>query len=243
MAHNFVPPEHADGVISLVGARLGTIHATSLAPYRMRLEHTQFQQLLPVPDDLADRLSWLERQLPGFSPGPYTQLAAFYRARGDTRRAHDVLIARESRRPRTSRIARAWSVVMRLAVGYGYRPQRALGWLAALLVLGTLAISALSGTSPLTGHDVPAVTASGTAQRGEVPQRTLGAYAVDGDQAASFVPALRAASLLVPFPVASDRWYPRTSAALWSEAGIRVLGWILAAAVLAGVARTFNRTE
>ena len=90
------------------------------------------------PRDPETRLRWLERQEP-FRPKPYRQLAKVLREAGDDRGARKVLFEMERQRQQVE--GRSWygrlgGWVLRLAIGYGIYPLRALGWLSLLTALG-----------------------------------------------------------------------------------------------------------
>ncbi|SFQ00905.1 hypothetical protein SAMN05421810_104178 [Amycolatopsis arida] len=100
--------------------------------------------IAPSNDKAVDqRLAMLRAGLRDYLPGPYDQLAATLHASGNDRQAARVLLAKQ--RSRYDSLARAhpvprvgirlWSGLRRWTVGYGHRPVRALGWLAALLAL------------------------------------------------------------------------------------------------------------
>lgn len=84
------------------------------------------------------RLEWIRKQKHGPLPQPYEQLAAIYRSSGHASEAQRILIAmNDDSRSRLPRMARAWSWVTRLLVGYGYQPWLAGVWLAGLLFIST----------------------------------------------------------------------------------------------------------
>jgi len=95
------------------------------------------------PRDAQSRLRWLSLQwndeIP-FTPQPYRQLAAVFRESGQEGDAIKVLIAKEDALRthgglgRTERIGKA---IMKATIGYGYKPLRALWWIAAFIALGT----------------------------------------------------------------------------------------------------------
>jgi hypothetical protein len=93
------------------------------------------------PADADPRLRWLERQPPGYRPQPYRQLAKVLRDSGREAGATDVLIAKEEvlrREGGLGRLERAWNLMLDVTIGYGYRPLRALWWIAGFVTLGTL---------------------------------------------------------------------------------------------------------
>jgi hypothetical protein len=83
-------------------------------------------------------LRWLQRDPDGYQPQPYEQLAAYYRRVGHDEQARTVLLAKQRhRRQRLQLPARAWGHLQDTAIGYGYRPVRAFGWLILLLAFTT----------------------------------------------------------------------------------------------------------
>ncbi|SEG15020.1 hypothetical protein SAMN02982929_01635 [Saccharopolyspora kobensis] len=96
---------------------------------------------------VRQRLGWLRATAGGaYQPGTYDQLAEVFRSNGLEEHAVAVLIEKQRHRyaaiARTARPGlrwpvRLWSWLQRATVGYGYRPMRAVGWLAAFAVVGT----------------------------------------------------------------------------------------------------------
>jgi hypothetical protein len=90
------------------------------------------------PRDAKTRLKWLERQEP-FTPKPYRQLAKVLRETGDDRGARKVLFEMERRRRQAedrSWYARLGGCLLRLTIGYGIYPLRAIIGLVLLTALG-----------------------------------------------------------------------------------------------------------
>ena len=88
-----------------------------------------------------DRCRWLSRSI-RFSTAPYQQIASVARRQGRDRDAQKILMEGEAdrrRRGTMSRPARTWSWLLSKLVGNGYRPQRAIWYLAALILIGSLA--------------------------------------------------------------------------------------------------------
>jgi hypothetical protein len=85
-------------------------------------------------------LDWLRRGLPdGYRPQPYAQLATTLRTVGNDREARVVLLARQRHRRRHLPLwSKPWGWLQDVAVGYGYVPWRAAGWLAVLWLAGWL---------------------------------------------------------------------------------------------------------
>jgi cytoskeletal protein CcmA (bactofilin family) len=106
------------------------------SPGKLALDGFVYGRIGEGPMDYAKRLDWLSRVYK-FSAQPYRQLAKVLTESGDDDGAQKVLIELE-RRERLAHwwLERPWDEVMRETVGYGYRPLRALGGLAALTGIG-----------------------------------------------------------------------------------------------------------
>jgi hypothetical protein len=114
------------------------LHAASIAtirdeprtwPQRFTFDMLTYQDLDPVLP-AAERLAWLARGSDGYHPQPFEHLAAHYRQLGHDRDARAVLVAHHRLRRRALRpLGRVWGYIEDVAVGYGYLPARALGWL------------------------------------------------------------------------------------------------------------------
>jgi len=105
--------------------------------YRALLGDFAYESLAEGSGDVQVRLDWIANAEDGFSPGAYDRLAAVLRAAGREEDARDVAIAREhARRPMLHRARRPVSCFLAATVGYGYRPWRAVGWMAALVLVG-----------------------------------------------------------------------------------------------------------
>jgi sRNA-binding regulator protein Hfq len=92
------------------------------------------------PTDAKSRLCWLARQPPArFTPQPYQQLAKVLREAGDNVGARRVLIAMENLRRKHGNLNLQWlwRWVLRLTIGYGYRPWYALIWALVFVALGS----------------------------------------------------------------------------------------------------------
>ncbi|MFI2436135.1 membrane-associated oxidoreductase [Streptomyces sp. NPDC018693] len=200
---------------------------------RLNLRRSQIEQLDLEPEMLPDevrlldltytfltphepverRLPMLERDGGTFDPHGYEQLTAAYRRIGDDRAARLVQLAKQRRHRRTLPwYGRAWGRLQDAAVGYGFRPLRALGWLLSLLAVGSVAF-AVHHPAPL--------------KPGEAPP---------------FNPVFYTLDLLLPVisfgqegAFAPRGWYQTLSYVLV------VTGWILATTVVAGVTRTVSR--
>ncbi len=135
-------------VLDLEQARaegIGDDAASWPAPGNLNLDGFVYESIVDGPMDSAARLGWLALQPPGYKPQPYQQLAKVLAADGNDSGATDVLIAQREAQRRfgnLSRIERAWNLVLQVTIGYGFRPLRALWWIAAFVLLGTLLFGA-----------------------------------------------------------------------------------------------------
>jgi hypothetical protein len=105
------------------------------------LDGFTYERIGEGPTTAAKRLEWLARQPDGFVPQPYRQLAKVLRESGDDAGARKVLIAMEDARLKfggLGRMQRIASRILRATVGYGYTPLRALWFIAAFVILGSV---------------------------------------------------------------------------------------------------------
>jgi hypothetical protein len=136
------PADEIEGVVELSHARLELLRDWPLLwPADLRLDGLTYGTLEPRLG-AKYRLRWLARDPTGYQAQPYLQLAAYYTAIGQTSQARAVQYERERLEHRSATwLARAWGSVQDVTVGYGYRPWRALVWLAVLLATGTVVFS------------------------------------------------------------------------------------------------------
>jgi hypothetical protein len=158
-----------------------------------------------------------------YRPGPYDQFATMLRASGNEEHASTVLI--DKQRWRYAALAEGyrllgfpvmlWSWLQRWMVGYGYRPMRALLWLVALLVAGSVWFY-------LQPHPVES----------------------NGDDKLVWNPVLYTIDQLVPIVDFGhkNRWRFE-GASQWITAGLVASGWILATTVAAGITRMLRRSS
>lgn len=92
--------------------------------------------------DAKSRIEWLNRQgEERFRPGPYEQLAKVLNKMGHSEDAKKILIEKEKKITRLSGFGwwrRFWRGVLGVTIGYGYRPWRALWFIAAIIFIGTM---------------------------------------------------------------------------------------------------------
>ena len=202
-----------EGVVNLRGAQVDLLHVPpEVWPGQVRLDGLGYRVLAPhLPAE--QRLPLLERDTDGYLPYSYEQLSTAYRTAGDDAAARTVQLAKLRRHRRTlPRYARLWGYVQDAAVGYGFRPMRAAGWLLVLLCTGTLAFAL---------HRPPALKPS---------------------EAPGFNPFVYTLDLLLPIvdfgqqgAYAPRGWYQ------WLSYLLIATGWVLATTIAAGVTRSLNR--
>ena len=202
-----------EGAVDLRHAAVGVIHDDPAAwPDCLYLDGLTYRALSPrLP--AAERLSWLTRDPAGHQPQPYEQLAACYTAVGQSAQARDVLYAKERvQHQGGGSVARAWGVLQDMTVGYGYRPRRALGWLALLLIVGSIVFS----LAP------PPVL-----QAGDAPHYNGFVYTLD-----LMLPVVSLGLKYAFNPGGVEQWLSYL---------LMAAGWTLATTVAAGVARVLRR--
>jgi hypothetical protein len=241
------PPEGRVTLRQMRCVSLGDNEAFWQAVGGIDLESFRYESLtkeIELTDDAAvvRRLQWL-RNASGdvYGPGPYDQFAAMLRATGNDEHADTVLV--EKQRRRYVALARGfqvlgplvlvWSWLQRSMVGYGYRPARAFGWLALLLVVGT----AWFAWYPT--HCVPVTVPGGDPS-------TFAQYRfcpiTNQDDHLVWNPFLFTLDLLIPIVDFGNknRW-AIGGVSQWFAAGLIAAGWTLATTVAAGVTRALRR--
>lgn len=109
-------------------------------PGNLFLDGFLYERISSGPRDARNRLEWLARQRP-FTPQPYRRLAKVLRDEGDDVGARLVLFEMEKRRRQQKdrgQLARVWTGILKLTIGFGYYPGRALLWSIGLTVVGCL---------------------------------------------------------------------------------------------------------
>ncbi len=202
--------------------------------------------------DWRERVAWLARQA-DYDAGPYEQAALVYRRHGHAAEAERILIAQRAHAGRTGVLDTAY----RVAVGYGYRPGRALWALALLLLLVAVSVSVNPGRATLRAADARGnvyatsgrlVTVdSGNAGPDGTASPATGAARPDpcGDgQVRCFDPVLYAVDTVVPLVSLDQRstWYPNPHARYgtffqWWLNIATLLGWLLSTIVVLSFTR------
>jgi hypothetical protein len=147
-----------DGILNLsyAHARVLSDDADSWpANGKLELEGFSYDQIASVsPSDPQSRLTWLARQPSNhFSTLPYQQLAKTFRDAGEEDSAKSILIGMEDARWQYGKLdlwERCWNWTTWLTIGYGYSPGRALIFIIAFVILGTVVF--------WWGHKIGAIT-------------------------------------------------------------------------------------
>jgi hypothetical protein len=168
------------------------------------------------------RLEWLRLHKDGYLPQPYEQLAGMYRRAGNDQDTRTVAIAKQKTRraqvkPWWARwLSQAWSCLLRVTIGYGYRPALVLPYLAGLFAIGCAVFN----------HAYPNDLRP----------------AKSGPEQLDFNPARYTLDLLLPVANLHQReaFVPHGYAAWWAF-GLTLTGWLLAAVVVAGLTGVFKR--
>ncbi len=234
--------QHVQGVLDLRDATVPQLADDWVQPLKegggARLSGCRYESFVEGTDDsLKLRLAWL-RSAPGYTPQPYTQLAAVYRSSGHDDRARKVLIAREvdrRKRGQPSRWAKAKSLLLGATVAHGYEPARAVLFLVVLWVIGVALLLGTPGRQAM----VPTKPA---AVRQPAPSSVAGQQATGlscPPRYPCFNPWIYSAETVVPLIELGQtaNWQPtggvnRYHIWVWTATG---LGWLFTTLGLAGV--------
>ena len=181
-------------------------------PESLDLDQTRYDMLQPRQPARA-RIAWLRRGDFEYQPWRYEQLAAHYRRLGHDEDARTVLLAKQRHRRDQLRLpSKLWGWLQDGVIGFGYRPARALAWLAAGIA-GTTSYFAANPPTPSGGARTPAFSAF--------------AYSTD-----IFLPVL---------DLGQQRTFTAHGPGQWVAWVAIVAGWILATTVIAGITRVISR--
>jgi hypothetical protein len=110
-------------------------------------------QALPAGLTSREWLQVIRQDTPAYAAQPYRYLAAALSAAGHDREARDALIAQRQdqldRRALTGASQRAWARFTGVVLGYGYRPSRALLFLAGVLAVSVILAAVLGAHGAL----------------------------------------------------------------------------------------------
>jgi len=191
-----------------------------------------------APTEAQARIRWLRRQA-GFSPQPYEQLARVYRDSGRDEDARRIAIAKQDdrrRRGNLGRWTRLLSWYLDVTIRYGYRPERALVPLLALILAGYVIFS----YSWSSGAMIPTKSEA---------RLTSPARQVCTADYPCFEPAVYSVELIVPLvnlhqvefwaPDATRTWGVAARAYGWVAT---LLGWLFTTTLVAGLSGLVPRT-
>ncbi len=223
-------PRQLDGQVNLTLASTGAWYdsrATWPGPNLIRLPGFTYDTIAAEPRvSVRQRLRWLRRDGNGFTPQTYEQYAAVLRREGDGHGARTVLISAQWRRRLAVNswydrllwpIRFVWSLLLRVTLGYGYRPWRILVPIVLLFTFGWWWFD-----------------------RAEQDGDIVRAQGVGPD--VEFDPGRYTADVLIPGVDLGERdnFVPMGDIAWWS-AGYTISGWALAALLIAGLTGVFKR--
>jgi hypothetical protein len=208
-------PDHVDLTRARVGVFLDNPESWPRVIDLREFTYDVLSDRTPVP--ARQRLGWLRREARGYRPQPYEQLTGVYRRAGRDQDARVVAIAKQRARRRTLPLpSKAWSLLLDVLVGYGYRTWLAGLWLLGFLLAGWIVFD-LAHPADLIAPNPP----------GERPLFHAGLYALD---------------LLLPIGDLDYQgaWIARGWArGFWL--GWILTGWVLATAVLAALVGALKR--
>jgi hypothetical protein len=211
----------------------------------------------------AARRQWLREAK--YSPQPFEHLARLYRNTGHETRAREIAIEKRNvEAAHRGRGARARATFLRSAIGYGYKPRRALGWLLLVFVLAG-AVSWLAGqnqamvaTKAVPGGVATIVAAppasackSATSCVALIPRAGAGVVSTPSAAACKgtypcFNPVIYAAEDVLPIVNLhqAEFWAPDGSRWPWLPfvvTGLTLLGWLLTSLLVAALAGFIRR--
>ena len=130
-------------LLILEGVALGCLSDTERSwPQQGNLRINGLTYTSLAPADVEYRLRWLGRQAQTpFYPQPYEQVMRVLRTSGHEKDAIRIAVAREDARRKYGGLghwSRAWSWLLKVTIGYGYKPHRALVGALVFILLGWL---------------------------------------------------------------------------------------------------------
>ncbi|MEO3785962.1 hypothetical protein ABGB12_21755 [Actinocorallia sp. B10E7] len=136
------PSAPVEGVVDLSYAKIALMRDDP-ATWASSLQLDGFAyEMIEPPLTAKERLEWIRRDKDGYQPQPYERLSITYREIGLDADSRAVLLAKQrDRRATQPWHHRIFGYLQDVLVGYGYRPFRALAWLGALQVAGTVLFS------------------------------------------------------------------------------------------------------
>ncbi len=248
------------GIVNLAGAYVARLKDEPEGPgasYPIRLDGFRYDDFSRHADtNLEARLGWLERRPAGvgFVAQPYEQLALVFGklghrldARATLMRKED-LLRKENRRMMKlrgqhilHRLKSMTDPVMRFLVGYGYRPARAVGLAAVLIVALGWFFQQAWNAGDMTPNSAPVLISQpwvqATIDQADNPGAFWSSAGEAGQDWETFNAYAYAADLVIPIINLGQEsaWAPSTSRSDWGRAGwwirwfAKVIGWMVTA--------------
>ena len=255
------------GAVNLAGAivrRLNDEPTGDGVAYRIRLDGFEYGGFSDETDTrLKPRLEWLDRRPDGvaFSAQPYEHLASVLNKLGHRNDAHEILIRKERLQRRVNRefirktktdlwrlpLLTISDTAMRMLIGYGYRPIRALIWGLFLIVAMSFFFNKTWNAGDMAPNTAPILISkdwiSATHTHPENPAKFWSSIGEAGQDYETFNAVAYSADLLIPIVNLGqeDAWAPSTSRspwgwhAWWVRWVAKVLGWVITALGAAAV--------
>lgn len=262
-----------DGRLNLSGASTYSLNDDPKDPNAPKnlilngFEYVHFSAKAPM--DVTTRLTWLARQNPAdygqdFWLQPYSHFARVLGTTGHEGDARQVLVEKEKRQGEVSlrNAARAgrwprymvtWLAdrFMRYVVGYGYRPQMSLIWMAGVLVATSWFFQQTYAAGDMTPAAAPILVSSGWQNAVETaPVLTAQEWGrAAGKDYETFHPVAYAFDLFVPLVDIGQQsaWGPSTERGQLGRIGwwlrwvIEIIGWVITALAVAAVTGLVRR--
>ena len=202
----------------------------------LNIDGFRYQRLNAVKERVKDRLAWVGLMSQGgkFYPQPYEQLMQVYRATGHTNWARDVGFELEKKRQEVmeSWLWKGWYSVLRITIGYGYKPFRALAcWLIPLIAMGFILFSGIlpcpdpcrTESAPchcMAPSDAEVLLSEDWKMHGKLPKDYPG-----------FNPVYYAVEAALPvLPLGqTENWHPKTWWVRWLQGAITIIGALILA--------------
>lgn len=192
-----------------------------------------------APRDAGRRLEWLGLQ-GEYSPGPYEQLAKVLRESGDEDAAKTVLVAKNEEKAKQDDLTgteRIWYKFFGPMIGYGYRPWRALRYVAGFIVAGWILFGIGRLTKVVTPTHMDAYNEDGDISE-NYPKFNFLVYSVDMfvplvnlHQAEYWLPNANKGFVMWPWGV-TIRWGGFLRMYLWFHIAA---GWVLTTLLVVGL--------
>lgn len=255
------------GAVNLAGAiarRLNDEPSSDGFVYRVRLDGFEYGGFSDETDTrLSSRLEWLDRRPDGvaFSAQPYEHLASILNKLGHRNDAHKILMRKERLQRRINRefiresgvdiwklpFLIASDTALRMLIGYGYRPVRAVIWGVLLIIGMSFFFQKAWDAGDMTPNAAPILISrdwiSATQKNPDNPAQSWSAIGGAGQDYETFNAVAYSADLLIPIVNLGQEsaWAPSTSRSAWGWHAwwmrwvIKAFGWVITALGAAAV--------